>query len=389
MRQLTLGLFVLLTLGLLGYYTLFLADVDLFGSKTELVVEFPEAGDLRDGDAVLLAGMRVGRVKSIAYDPEAPRERRIVVTLVLDKPPVMREDYLIEIKDATVLGGHNVDIEPGSPDLQRLDLTVAQPLRGTVEPSVFEALASVAEQFSGEEGSLFGDLGAIVSELRERDAAESLANTLDNFEGASEDIAVLTDGLTQGKGTLGALFQSTEFYDTWNGVGTGLDQTIESVRNGEGLLPALLSDGELRTSTTDAVANVRDTFDRADDLLEGVQAGNGLAGRLFSDEKLSKDVADGLADFRKLADDLANGQGTLPRLIQDEALYADVEAIAKNIRGFSEDLSNPDSTLGKILSDDSIYNRLDLALETLTRSLEDYREAAPVTTFTALLFGGL
>lgn len=389
MRQLILGLFVLLTLSLLGYYTLFLADVDLFGSKTELVVEFSEAGDLRDGDAVLLAGMRVGRVKSISYDPEAPIERRIVVTLALDEPPVLREDYAIQITDATVLGGHNVEIEPGTPSLGRVDLAAGDPLMGIVKPSAFEALASVGDAFGSGEGTLFGDLGAIISELRERGAAESLSNTLDNFESASGDIAQLTDGLTQGQGTLGSLFQSNEFYDTWNGVGTGLNETINDVRTGEGLLPALLSDSELRTSTTDAVANVRDTFDRADAVLEGVQSGNGLAGRLFSDEKLSQDVADGVADFRKLADDLANGQGTLPRLIQDEALYADVEAIAKNIRGFSEDLSNPDGTLGKILSDDSIYNRLDLALETLTRSLEDYREAAPVTTFTSLLFGGL
>jgi hypothetical protein len=389
MRQLILGLFVLLTLGLLGYYTLFLADVDLFGSKTELTVEFPEAGDLREGDAVLLAGMRVGRVKSIAYDPEAPLERRIVVTLALDEPPVLREDYVVLITDATVLGGHNVEIEPGDPSFARLDLETVGALRGRVKPSAFEALSSVGDLFDSSEGTLFGDLAAIVSELRERGAGESLANTLDNFETASGDIAELTTGLREGKGTLGALFQTKEFYDTWNDVGTGLNETIADVRAGEGLLPALLSDGELRTSTTDAVANVRDTFDRADALLEGVQSGSGLAGRLFSDEKLSQDVADGVADFRKLADDLANGQGTLPRLIQDEALYADVEAIAKNIRGFSEDLSNPDGTLGKILSDDSIYNRLDLALETLTRSLEDYREAAPVTTFTSLLFGGL
>jgi len=43
-------------------------------------------------------------------------------------------------------------------------------------------------------------------------------------------------------------------------------------------------------------------------------------------------------------------------------------------------------TLGKLFADEKLYDQLSLAVALLTRSLEDYREAAPITAFTSVLF---
>ncbi|HKX45145.1 MAG TPA: MlaD family protein, partial [Planctomycetota bacterium] len=112
-RHLALGLFVLLALGVLSAYTIFLSGMNVFGDVELWTVQFPEANGLRPGDPVRVAGMRVGRVQSLAFDPNAPEAERITVELRLDQPIELREGYEIRIEETTLLGGRNVDIEPG------------------------------------------------------------------------------------------------------------------------------------------------------------------------------------------------------------------------------------------------------------------------------------
>ena len=61
-RQLALGAFFVIVLTLLGVYTLFLTDFSLFKERHSMVVHFPQANGLRQGDTVLVAGIRAGRV---------------------------------------------------------------------------------------------------------------------------------------------------------------------------------------------------------------------------------------------------------------------------------------------------------------------------------------
>ena len=213
MRHFYVGLFVIVTLFVLGYYTLFMADVALFGNQQEAKVQFESAGGLREGDSVLLAGRRTGRVMRLTYDASAPLESRITATITLEEGVTLRQGYEILIVEATALGGRQVTIEPGDPSAPEVSL--AAPLEGDVAPGLFEALAGFGDALGGEGGAgeLMAKLNRIVDDLEGGNAAENLSTTLDNFARASEDVAALTDGLAQGEGTLGALFQAKDFYD--------------------------------------------------------------------------------------------------------------------------------------------------------------------------------
>src|SRR5262245_28310085 len=112
-RSFLLGALFLLALGTLAYYTLFLTNINWFKPTYDLQIHFPELNGLREGDAVLVAGMRWGRIKSMEFDPEQPNDKRITVIATLEKPLVLREGFKIEIEDATLLGGRNLAIDPG------------------------------------------------------------------------------------------------------------------------------------------------------------------------------------------------------------------------------------------------------------------------------------
>ena len=80
-RQFALGLLFLVALVVLGYYTLFLTDMQLFKERFDKSVFFPAAGGLRKGDAVQVAGLRSGKVMGLSLDPNAPDDRRVTVIL--------------------------------------------------------------------------------------------------------------------------------------------------------------------------------------------------------------------------------------------------------------------------------------------------------------------
>ena len=63
---------------------------------------------------VLVAGMRWGRVKKLTFDPTvADKTKRVTVTAVLNDELQLRDGFTIEIRDSTLLGGHQLAIDPG------------------------------------------------------------------------------------------------------------------------------------------------------------------------------------------------------------------------------------------------------------------------------------
>src|SRR4026208_1066341 len=99
-RSTILGLFFLATLSVLAYYTLFLTDFSLFKERPELRVHFAQANGLREGDSVLVAGMRWGRAKKLILDFSAPIDSRVPVLATLNEPIPLREGFKIQIRDA-------------------------------------------------------------------------------------------------------------------------------------------------------------------------------------------------------------------------------------------------------------------------------------------------
>ena len=50
-------------------------------------------------------------------------------------------------------------------------------------------------------------------------------------------------------------------------------------------------------------------------------------------------------------------------------------------------MRNGEGSLGKLLTDDGFYDEAKRAMALVTKSLEEYREAAPISTMTSVIFG--
>ncbi|MBW2369382.1 MAG: outer membrane lipid asymmetry maintenance protein MlaD [Deltaproteobacteria bacterium] len=110
-QETTVGIFVVIGLLCLGYMTVKLGDVSLFGDNSySLYARFNSVSGLRAGNPVEIAGMEVGRVANFKLDQE---DLVAVVELKVHKGVTIFDDAIASIKTAGLIGDKYVSIDPG------------------------------------------------------------------------------------------------------------------------------------------------------------------------------------------------------------------------------------------------------------------------------------
>jgi phospholipid/cholesterol/gamma-HCH transport system substrate-binding protein len=109
------GLFVLLGFAALAFLTTQLpaSGLKLGGAKAgyHVVAKFDNIGDLKAGSPVSMAGVRIGDVESISFDPQ---DYKAAVTLRIDSAfNQIPDDSDASIQTAGLLGGKYIGIGPG------------------------------------------------------------------------------------------------------------------------------------------------------------------------------------------------------------------------------------------------------------------------------------
>ena len=360
-RQFLLGLFFLVTLSILAVYTLFWTDtLSLFRDPILLRVYFPEAIGLREGDPVQAVGVRIGRVTELEIDINAPERERVLATLSLNQELELSEGAQIMIQESTLLGGRHVFIDPGAAGGPPLEIT-AEPLYGVVQKNPIEALSEVGDVFA--------------------ENREALNNIVANLDSLVSDVK-------SGKGLVGRILVDDAMADDLAATLDDVSTMTARVEAGEGLLGALIQDQSL-------VEDVRGITSNLSTVAADLQAGKGVAGRLIYDDALADEVDAAIQSFSNVAQGLERGDGVVGKLLSDEAFSDEFTSIVGNIGEASHDLAEivthvrtGEGTVGKLLMDQELYDEALAAVKLLTRSLEDFREAAPVTAFTSVLFQG-
>ncbi|MFN6196742.1 MAG: MlaD family protein, partial [Planctomycetota bacterium] len=109
-RDTLLGFVFFGSLAFLLWATLNLTD-QAYGNA-RLLVRFAQAGSCEVGTNVMVLGKKIGKVGTIDVD-YGSADLPIAMTLLLREPIPLRQDYAISVKDAGVLGGKQVYIDPG------------------------------------------------------------------------------------------------------------------------------------------------------------------------------------------------------------------------------------------------------------------------------------
>jgi phospholipid/cholesterol/gamma-HCH transport system substrate-binding protein len=107
--ELTVGIFVLAGLICLGYLSVKLGKMEIVGGGGyELGAVFPNVGGLKSGSPIVIAGVEVGRVKSIVLENYQAR-----VIISLPQEIKVQEDAIASIKTKGLIGEKYLEITPG------------------------------------------------------------------------------------------------------------------------------------------------------------------------------------------------------------------------------------------------------------------------------------
>jgi len=107
--ELSVGLFMIAGIICLGYLSIKLGKMEVFGSKGyEVYALFSNIGGLKTGSSIVVAGVDVGRVKSITLENYQAR-----VVLNLPRSVKIQEDAIASIKTKGLIGEKYIEITPG------------------------------------------------------------------------------------------------------------------------------------------------------------------------------------------------------------------------------------------------------------------------------------
>ena len=381
-RDTLLGFVFFGSLAFLLWATLNLTD-QAYGNA-RLLVRLAQAGSCEVGTNVMVLGKKIGKVGAIDVD-YGSADLPIAMTLLLREPIPLRQDYTISIKDAGVLGGKQVYIDPG----RAAALPADAALRGEVEPGAFDQIGNIAKG----EGKLGGKAVDAVEEIRKffanmNDPTTSVGKLVtssalhDQLSDAADSLGRILDAVLEQKGAVGDLVMNAETKENLHGFLASLRSLGKKLDEGsDGVLGVLLNDA-------DAARNVQSIVRNIDVIVTDARNGGGIVGKLLRDDELARRFSNLVGNLDALLANLTNAEaGALGALTSDPATARDVKTTLANLRFVSEQLAQKQGLLGAMINDPDLATRFRRILTQVSRAIEDAREAAPIGSFIQVLIG--
>ncbi len=105
------GLFMILGLAAFFYLAVKMGDINLFGDdKYKVMARFTSISGLKEGAYVEMAGVRIGRVSDIKFDPESYES---VIQLSVPNDVKLQEDTIASVRTAGIIGDKFIKLTPG------------------------------------------------------------------------------------------------------------------------------------------------------------------------------------------------------------------------------------------------------------------------------------
>jgi phospholipid/cholesterol/gamma-HCH transport system substrate-binding protein len=109
--ELSVGIFVLIGILCVGYLAVRLGKMEIIGYDYYIVwARFSNVGGLKNGGAVEMAGVQIGRVTDITLDPN---DKVAVVSMKINDRIQLNDDVIASVKTAGLIGDKFIKLTPG------------------------------------------------------------------------------------------------------------------------------------------------------------------------------------------------------------------------------------------------------------------------------------
>ncbi len=335
--QLRVGLLMISSLAIFALGIFFISGrVGFLSRRYTLRTYLSDAGGLREGAQVRLAGVPVGNVQRIRItsSPEAQRAVEITMKITSAYREQIRGGSVARLETAGLLGESYVDVSRGTPG----------------QPVVLDQ----GEVPSHEEA----DIKKIV---------QNTNDVLTNLSGLSAKLNDVTTQIQSGKGTLGMLIYDPTFYNRLNSMASDLGALMDRVEKGQGSLGKFAND---ETLYQHAVA----TIDHVDRVVEDIEHGKGSMAKFISDPSFYNEAHQFIGRANSFMDNVNQGHGTLGKLATDATLYNRMNNAVQRFDVVTQRVQEGQGTLGKLSTDATLYSNLSESAKSLRDFLVEFRK---------------
>jgi phospholipid/cholesterol/gamma-HCH transport system substrate-binding protein len=296
----------------------FAGGLDFLKPHIRLHALFQNVQELKGGDFVKMAGVSVGRVKSIHLITNGLAD----VTMELDKNAEVKTDSKASLEFTGLMSQYFVAIDFGSPGGVPVEdgailQTVEQPsLSGLMIKldNVATGVENLTRSFSGEKiDNLLGPF------------TDFLKNNQTNLTDTIANIRTVTQRIRDGQGTVGKLINEDTLYVSAKSAVSNLENTATNIH-------------ELVTNANYTVTQIN--------------AGHGTLGKLVKDDTLYIETTGSMTNLHQILIKINNGQGTVGQLINDDSTLKNIKVSMQKIDKATESLEDtgPLSVLGTMVS---------------------------------------
>lgn len=289
------GIFMLTVLALLAYFTIVISGVDLVRGKERVkaTVAFKHVGGLKDHDAVMYRGTKVGTVEKITLCEEG-----LKVLLDIDKSVKIRKGYNITVCALTMLGGNYLQIDEGEGeaiDYQTTELVGNPPI------------------------DWMRDVAQISANIKKFTESQELKETMESVRSITAKANAIVTRVEAGEGMAGRLLSKDD--KLYNDVSSAVVEAKEAFAHANSIT-ARFDDEKLVQELRDGIA----AFKKA---CESMDFGDSVKGDV-------KEVSDSakrlLASLNEMVDRAKSGEGTIGRLMKEDGMYNEVEGLIFDVR---------------------------------------------------------
>jgi phospholipid/cholesterol/gamma-HCH transport system substrate-binding protein len=271
-QNLAVGGFVLLALAILLFGVYFLKGMVPGQREDTYYVLFDQVSTLQNGDPVKINGVKMGKVEKIAL-----QDRRVKVSLKVDRAIKLTRDCQVRIQNIGLMGERQIGIQLGS---ATENWSAGSTLEGSLDAGIAEAMGVAGEVFVQAE-SLVRNLKSVLdSTVARPDFASRFNGLLNETEGLVQKISVFVDDADPRlKRSLGSLEKAGQ-------------EVTSLVAEQREPLHAIVENGR------QASERLKDLGDRADKvaremeaLLQQINSDQGTVGALLRDTTMHKELA--------------------------------------------------------------------------------------------------
>ena len=329
--QAVVGLFMIVVLLLLGYFTIVISGVDVLSGRHRIPVRinFTQVGGLKARDNVMYRGTKVGVVDRVEVG-----ETNLTVVALIDDRVVLRRNCKASVCTLSMLGGYYLKLDEGLGEPQDIRKAV---IAGVPPTDWMEDVSRIARN---------------LSDLTSRSEIETVVTNFtvmsERMREISEKAAEIMSRIDRGEGTVGRLLSADE------SLYTDLRTTVADAKR-------------MMSGVSNAMASATRAFDGVAAITDDIR-----------DEKTMADFKGGLAAFRTAAESL-----------DAKDLMSRAGALVDNLNAVAERVKAGEGTLGRLASDAKLYDELNALVRDMRQVLDNYRDTTPISTFSSLATGAL